>query len=555
MSFAWLSHRRACKAKQDERRQRIQDLPAVFHEPINDDDRYLLRQPVESLVADVHSGEQDPVDILTAYGKKTLEAHEETNCLTEVMIADAIGWAQGCNKKGPLAGVPVSLKDTVGVQGWDGCIGYSAWVGKPAERDSALVRLLRDAGAVPYVKTNVPITLLSFESDSDVFGRTTNPHKKTHSPGGSTGGEAALLAYGGSRIGIGTDVAGSVRVPAHYSGVYTIKASVGRFLKTGSSTSMAGQEGVAPVYSPMARTLEDLDYFWKAIMTMQPWAYDPTVLPIPWRDVDLSTKPLKWGVMWDDGVVAPSPACKRALEIVVSTLSKHGHQVVDISPPSPYDALKLGSRLLLADGGKIATAPIQAFESNDPGMVQAMRMFRLPSFLRRLYAMYVRYIRGDETYAGLLDGWHAKRVTEFWPLVAQREAYKIKWWEFWKDAGLDFVLTVPNALPAVPHGGMKNGFSSCGYSFLFNVLDYSAGVLPITHVDAELDTLSAFTPRNAVERGAYKDYNSDDMHGLPVGVQVVGQRLEEEKVMEGMKIIEKLLRGDGLDYPLLNVDG
>lgn len=145
------------------------------------------------------------------------------------------------------------------------------------QQDSAIVRLLRDAGAVPFVKTNIPITLLSFESSSDLFGRTTNPHKKTHSPGGSTGGEAALLAYGGSRIGIGTDVAGSVRIPSHYAGVYTIKCSVGRFLKMGSGTSMPGQEGVAPVYSPMARTLEDLESFWKAIVSMEPWKYDHSV--------------------------------------------------------------------------------------------------------------------------------------------------------------------------------------------------------------------------------------------------------------------------------------
>ena len=204
------------------------------------------------------------------------------------------------------------------MKGWDGCIGYSAWVGKPATKDSTLVRLLRDAGAVPFVKTAVPITLLSFESASDVFGRATNPHNSKYSPGGSTGGEAALLAYGGSRIGIGTDVAGSVRVPAHYSGVYTIKASSGRFLKMGNSTSMPGQEGVASVYSPMARTLEDLETFWKAIMSMSPWNYDHSVscigsagslanlntqvLPIPWRVVDLNKTPLRWGVMWDDGM-------------------------------------------------------------------------------------------------------------------------------------------------------------------------------------------------------------------------------------------------------------
>lgn len=165
----------------------------------------------------------------------------------------------------------------MGVQGHDACIGYSAWVGKPAQRDSALVRLLRDAGAIPFVKTNIPITLLSFESNNDVFGRTTNPHNKMYSPGGSTGGEAALLAFGGSRIGIGTDVAGSVRVPSHYSGVYTIKASVGRFPRAGCSTSIPGQEGVAAVYSPMARTLDDLHFFWKAVVNMKPWTYDISV--------------------------------------------------------------------------------------------------------------------------------------------------------------------------------------------------------------------------------------------------------------------------------------
>lgn len=155
------------------------------------------------------------MDVLHAFAKKALKAHEATNCLTELLIPEAEQWAEACNKQGPLAGMPVSLKDTAGVAGYDACIGYSAWVGKPVLNDSGLVRLLKDAGAVPFVKTNVPITLLSLESNNDVFGRTTNPHNKDYTPGGSTGGEAALLAYGGSRLGIGTDVAGSVRAPAY----------------------------------------------------------------------------------------------------------------------------------------------------------------------------------------------------------------------------------------------------------------------------------------------------------------------------------------------------
>lgn len=198
-------------------------------------------------------------------------------------------------------------------------------------------------------------------------------------------------------------------------------------------------------------------------------------------------------------------------------------------------------------------------------------MFKLPRWVKRIYAWYLRHIRGDEIYAGLVENWHEQRITEFWPLVARREDYKNRWFEMWEREGLDFVLTVPNAFPACPHGGMKEGFSACGYAFLFNIvsppslhfrefglitsrkLDYAAGVLPVTRVDAKLDKLHYFKARNAIEKGSYKAYDPVAMAGLPIGVQIVGRRLEEEKVMEGMKIVESLLRKDGTVYEHLQM--
>ncbi|RPD65215.1 amidase signature enzyme [Lentinus tigrinus ALCF2SS1-7] len=551
--FSFLAHRRACAAKQKEREDRIRTLPPEFHAPITPEENRLLARPASVVIASVQGGSLAPPEVLLAYSKKALKAHAATNCLTEVLIAKAEGWAKTCNINGPLAGMPVSVKDTVGFEGEDSCIGYSAWVGKPMQKDSALIRLLKDAGAIPFVKTNVPITLLSFESANDVFGRTTNPHNKDYSPGGSTGGEAALLAYGGSRLGIGTDVAGSVRAPAHFSGVYSIKASMHRFLKSGNATSMPGQEGIPATYSPMTRTLEDLETFWRAIMSMKPWEYDHSVLPTPWREVDLvSGKPIRWGVLWDDGVVAPSPACKRALEMVVSELTSRGHEVVTIEPPSPYEGLKLGSQLLLAEAGKVSTRPIRWGESNDPGVREARIMFAMPRFVKRLYAWYLRHIKRDEAYAGLVENWSEKTVEEYLGLIAQREGYREQWFQKLRDEAFDFILTVPNALPATPHGGMKTGFKACGYTFLWNILDYSAGVMPVTHVDKELDGLKEFLPRNTIERDMYKMYDAAKMHGLPVGVQVVGKRLEEEKVLEGMKLIEGLLKDAGKAYTLLD---
>ncbi|OSD07767.1 amidase signature enzyme [Trametes coccinea BRFM310] len=554
--LSFLAHRRACAAKQREREERIRALPAAYHAPLTPADKQLLAYPASEIVARVQAGALAPLDVLHAYGKQALRAHAATNCLTEVLIARAESWAQTCNTQGPLAGMPVSVKDTVAFAGEDACIGYSAWVGRKATKDAALVRLLKDAGAVPFVKTNVPITLLSFESANDVFGRTTNPHNKDYSPGGSTGGEAALLAYGGSRLGIGTDVAGSVRAPAHFSGIYTIKASMHRFLKSGNSTSMPGQEGIPAVYSPMTRTLEDLEMFWKAVVGMKPWEYDHSCLPIPWRDVDLASgKPIRWGVMWDDGVVAPSPACKRALETVVSELTARGHEVVTLDPPSPYEGFKIGAQLLLAEGGKLSTKPIRWGEYNDPGVHEVRLAYALPRFVKRLYAWYLRYIKRDATYAGIVETAYEKTVEQYLGLIAQREGYREQWFEKLKSEAIDFVLTVPNALPATPHGGMKCGIKGCGYTFLFNILDYSAGVLPVTHVDKELDGLDAkaFKPRNAIERDMYKMYDAAKMHGLPVGVQVVGKRLEEERVLEAMKIIEGFLKQSGKAYTLMEV--
>lgn len=115
---------------------------------------------------------------------------------------------------------------------------------------------------------------------------------------------------------------------------------------------------------------------------------------------------------------------------------------------------------------------MRTLESNDIGMQQAMRMFALPHWIRRVYVWFNRYILRDEIYAGLIEGWYEKRITEYWPLIVQREDYKRRWFETWNEESLDFVLTVPNALPAVPHGGMKEGFKSCGYTMLFNLVCY-----------------------------------------------------------------------------------
>jgi Asp-tRNA(Asn)/Glu-tRNA(Gln) amidotransferase A subunit family amidase len=454
-----------------------------------------------------------------------------------------------------LAGVPVSLKDTVNITGYDSSIGYSRWVGLPSSTDAPIIPLLRSLGAVPFVKTNVPITLLSFESTNDVFGATDNPFVPGFSPGGSTGGEAALLALGGSRIGVGTDVAGSVRVPAAWSGIYALRCSTGRFPRVGCRTSMAGQEGVSAVYSPMAKTLPDLHYFLKSVVEARPWEIDWTVHPLPWRPQELGEK-VRWGVLRSDGVVPPTPAVARALQEAVEALRERGDEVVELEDtPSCYEALRLGARLLCSDAGETYTGIFSSwFESNDPGVSVLNTVFALPRWVKALWAWWLQ-LRGDTVTAGLVRDWRGRSVKEQWELVAQREVIRGEWFEYLKDKKVDFMLTPPHALPAVPRGGMKDTVAACGYTFLWNILDYSAGVLPVGKVDATLDRAEGKEVMgNGVARKAWRLYDSEKMQGLPTAVQVVGRRLEEEKVLLGMERVQEALERRGKAWRPMEIE-
>ena len=159
--------------KQSERAARIAGLSAAYRYPLSKPERDVLDRPIDELVRGVQDGgKASAIDVLRAYGKVAMKAQEKTNCVTEIMMPEAETWIENgsINLAGPLAGVPVSLKDSIHVAGFDTSVGYSCNTGKPQPADGPMTRMLKDAGAVPFVKTALPITLLSFESTNDVWG-------------------------------------------------------------------------------------------------------------------------------------------------------------------------------------------------------------------------------------------------------------------------------------------------------------------------------------------------------------------------------------------------
>jgi len=313
------------------------------------------------VVAKIASGAWSSLEVTLAVCKRAAVAQQLLNCVTEICFEEAIARAKQLDDHlrahgkvvGPLHGLPISLKDQFDLKGLDSTIGYVALVGKPAARDAAVVRLLANAGAVFYVKTNVPTTLMMSETINNIFGRTVNPRNRKLTPGGSSGGEAALIAFRGSYLGVGTDIGGSIRHPCSYTGLYGLRPSHGRVPYQGVTSSFKGQEAVRSCAGPMSRSPEDLRLFMSALSDQKPWLYDSEVIPLPWRpEEEVLPAKLCFGFAMGDGYVSPSPPLRRAMEITKARLLAAGHGVVDFVPHENKEAHAMLLRMWTADGGQ-----------------------------------------------------------------------------------------------------------------------------------------------------------------------------------------------------------
>ncbi|EKM56949.1 uncharacterized protein PHACADRAFT_254364, partial [Phanerochaete carnosa HHB-10118-sp] len=557
-SLSSADHTAACARKQQAIADLLTRYAPLYDKPITKKDADLLRLSLVDLAESCTNGELSPSDVLDTYGKKCLAAHTKTNCLTDLMFGEAL-LSYAPNR--PLSGVPVSLKDVVDIEGHDTTVGFSSKANRPVSSSAPIVQLLKDAGALVHVKTTVPTGLLSFECASNLFGTTTNPYNAHFSPGASTGGGGALLACGGSKVEIASDIGGSARLPSAYCGVYGMKASSGRFPTLGVQTCAPGLDRIQTA-SPMAKSLDDLQAFWERVVKMKPWEYDHTCVPIPWRSVDFVSegrKP-KWGVIWNDGLITPTPACKRALQLAVDALRQQGHEVVDFEGPDPLEGLTIGFPLTLADGGSSVTFPISSGETINPAISALLTTAKLPSLVKRLVVNCLRWFSSppgrNDAYARLIECLHPCSIADERKLSILVEEYRTRWAGAMTEQGVDFILTVPHALPPMPKDGTGTAtLLSANYCFLYNILDYPAGVVPTTFVDDKLDVLppnfissKTYARFNDAERAIYSLYDPQSMHGLPLAVQIVGKRFEEEKVLEGMQVVERALKASGKPF-------
>lgn len=499
----------------------------------------LLALPLPQLVQKLHSGELSPEAALFTYVGKAWEVNKETNCVISY-LADCERQLSQAPRQGLLYGVPVSLKECFSYKGQDSTLGLSLHEGAPAEGDSVVVQVLKLQGAVPFVHTNVPQSMFSYDCSNPLFGQTVNPWKCSKSPGGSSGGEGALIGSGGSPLGLGTDIGGSIRFPSAFCGICGLKPTGNRLSKGGLKGCVYGQVAVQLSVGPMARDVESLALCLRALLCEDMFRLDPTVPPLPFREeVYRSSRPLRVGYYESDNYTMPTPAMRRAVLETKKSLEAAGHTLVPFLPSNiPYALETLSTGGLFSDGGHCF---LQNFKGDfvDPCLGDLILILKLPRWLKRLLAFLLKPLL--PRLAAFLSNMVPRSAGKLWELQHEIEVYRNTVIAQWRALDLDVLLT-PMLGPALDLKAAGRATGAVSYTLLYNCLDFPAGVVPVTTVTAE----------DEAQMEHYRGYFGDIWDkmlqkamrksvGLPVAVQCVALPWQEELCLRFMREVERLM--------------
>lgn len=447
----------------------------------------LFSKSAAEIAAAVRSGEASPLEVLDEHLARIAALNPKLNAIVALDAERAREAARNHNRQGPLAGVPLTIKSALDVAGMPAACGSLLRADYRAASDSTLVARLRAAGAIILGVTNTPEFLMAWETDNSIYGRTNSPFDLSRTPGGSSGGESAAIASGMSAGGIGSDGGGSIRVPAHFTGICALKPTPGRIPCTGHFPGSVGPFVQLGVVGPMARTVEDVRLIFEACAGLD-WG-DVRTVDLPIRKPDLRGLKVMW---YDDNGIAPvTRETRAAVRAAASALADAG-VAVEQRLPTGLDGLFELFLLFFVKCSVVFLQPL-VDELGD----------RVSPTLRRYWDHATSLPQPD--FSGLVLSWAARDQMRLDLLAQMRDT--------------PILLTPVCSTPAFRHGerewdieGQRVQYlKSFSYCELCNVLGLPAAVVP-----------AGVSPE-----------------GLPIGVQIIGRPYEEELVLAVADLIER----------------
>lgn len=463
----------------------------------------LTTKSVTELAALIRSRSISPVDVVEAHLRRIEDINPSLNAIV-TLADDAIAQARIAetaltrgNDVGPLHGVPLTIKDTIDTQGVRTTGGSRLLADHVPDRDATVVARLKAAGAIVLGKTNTPEMAIPYETDNPVFGRTNNPHNPLMTPGGSSGGEAAAIAACLSPAGLGSDLSGSIRVPAHFCGIAGLKPTAGRVPSDGQTPAASGLLSLGECVGPMARHVKDLDLLFRVISDAAQFEIRHNLPPEPLA----SLAGMRVALYYGDDTVPITEETREAIGAAAQALGKAGLEVNEAKPPG----ISEGSRLWIDLFARAAREQLREFYQGRE------------SEAGPLVSPALRADGSEETELGA----KIERAEALAKALVERERLREKILRWMKTTPL--ILMPVGAAPAFAHGAARVDVRGQSLS-IFRAFGY-------THAANVFGLPSAAVP--AGRSG----------EGLPIGVQIIGRPLEERIVLAAAAAIEEALGG------------
>ncbi|MGD0479944.1 MAG: amidase family protein [Terracidiphilus sp.] len=391
--------------------------------------------------------------------------------------------------RGPLHGLPVTVKSSIATAGYRCEIGSLLHEGEVSAEDAVVVTRLRAAGALILGTTNCPEFLMAYETANRLHGRTRNPWDLDRSPGGSSGGESAAIAAGMSAGGLGSDSGGSVRVPAHFTGICSLKPTPGRIPGRGHLPPCVGPFAILGAIGPMARTLDDVALLFRTLSGQD--LFDPISPPISYRERSLEElRSQRIGFFEDDGLVPVTPETRAAVNAAAAALRDAGFRVEPFRPRTLEPLRRLWWTFFVQCGAMFYEPAIRG-----------KRDLLSPIFAEFLS---IAEAAGTLTATELLEAW------------AEMDLLRSKMLEEMKEVRV--LLCPVAAVPAFRHeerswtidGASVAYFDAVRFTQWFNVLAAPAAVIPV----------------------------GSSPGGLPIGVQIVSRPFEDETALGVAAVVD-----------------
>ena len=450
--------------------------------------------------------------------------------------------------KYPLLGYVMSVKDSIYVKDSPSTCGLFINLDRVPSQDPEMIAQLKAAGAVITTKGNIPQYLFSMESNNNIFGDSLNPFDETRTSGGSSGGEAALVQRGIVNASIGSDGAGSLRIPAMFCGVcafkptpmrFSVKAHAFMFERMYGSdvrpkqvdTPFNGQCIAIPALGPIARTAADLEPLMQVISRDQ--SFDFRIPPMPWKISTAFRK--RVAVVRQIDIVLPSKTASRALQETIDNLQSKGYEIVELDLGQFFTEATLLAITVFNKNRYLwenIKGTIDTKEPLCPLYSMAKRFHKTPDFLLKIIYRFMAQSTKRKFLKCYFDALNTNQFHLSGQTSKMHRALQAKM----DQAGVSALLTIANPLPALKLYDSNLAMIMCCYYFVFNLFNMPAGVVPVARVRADEEVYETEETGEIIE---CMRRNMEGSEGMPVGVQVVTRSYQDEIALEIMKDIQR----------------